>query len=59
MEQVVTTAVGAPLRKDPSGFRVVNVYEDRIAHEFVPFFVNLDEQKENNYMPSIAGKYEK
>lgn len=51
MEQVVTTAIGAPLRNDPSGFRVVNVFEDRISHEFVPFFANLAEQKGNNYMP--------
>lgn len=51
MEQVVTTAVGAPLRNDPSGFRVVNVLEDRITHKFVPFFVDLQEQKDNNYMP--------
>lgn len=51
MEQIVTTAVGAPLRNDPSGFRVVNVFEDRISHEFVPFFANLQEQKDNNYMP--------
>ncbi|KAG4071292.1 hypothetical protein HA402_003996 [Bradysia odoriphaga] len=51
MEQVVTTAVGAPLRKDPSGHRVVSVFEDRISHEFVPFFANLDEQEDNNFMP--------
>lgn len=51
MEQIVTTAVGAPLRKDPSGHRVVNVFEDRISHEFVPFFANLDEQEDNNFMP--------
>lgn len=51
MEQVVTTAVGAPLHNDPSGFRVVNVHEDRISHEFVPFFENLEDQKGNNYMP--------
>ncbi len=51
MEEVVTTAIGAPLRNDSSGFRVVNVFEDRISHKFVPFFASLQEQKGNNYMP--------
>lgn len=51
MEQIVTTAVGAPLRDNPSGYRIVNVSENRITHKFVPFFANLAEQKDNNYMP--------
>jgi hypothetical protein len=32
--------VGLPLGDDPSGFRVVEVHEDRIEHRFVP----LDDQ---------------
>jgi len=35
MEMVQTTAVGCPLGDDPSGFRVVRVYEDRLKHETV------------------------
>ncbi|KAJ6635648.1 Serine/threonine-protein phosphatase CPPED1 [Pseudolycoriella hygida] len=51
MEQVVTTAIGAPLHNDPSGFRIVNVFDDRLSHEFVPFFASLSQQKDNNFMP--------
>jgi len=35
LEIVQTTAVGCPLGDDPSGFRVVKVYEDRLEHEAV------------------------
>lgn len=35
IEMVQTTAVGCPLGDDPSGFRVVRVYEDRLEHETV------------------------
>jgi 3',5'-cyclic AMP phosphodiesterase CpdA len=34
MEMVTTSAVGMPLGKDPSGFRIVRVYEDRIEHDY-------------------------
>jgi len=37
LELVVTSALGCPLGNDPSGFRVVNVSEERISHEYVPF----------------------
>jgi 3',5'-cyclic AMP phosphodiesterase CpdA len=40
VELVTTSAVGLPLGDDPSGFRVVEVHEDRIEHRFVP----LDDQ---------------
>jgi hypothetical protein len=36
LQMVQTTAVGCPLGDDPSGFRLVRVYEDRIEHEPVP-----------------------
>jgi len=35
MEMVTTSAVGMPLGDDPPGFRVVHVYRDRIAHEYI------------------------
>ena len=31
---VTSAAVGYPLGDDPSGFRTVRVYEDRIEHEY-------------------------
>lgn len=34
MEMVTTGPVGKPLGKDPSGFRIVKVYEDRIEHAY-------------------------
>ena len=34
MEMVTTGPVGRPLGKDPSGFRVVQVFEDRIQHQY-------------------------
>jgi len=37
LELIVTSAVGCPLGKDPSGFRIVNVAEDRITHKYIPF----------------------
>lgn len=36
VDQVVTTAVGAALGTDPSGLRVVCVYQDRIEHKYYP-----------------------
>jgi 3',5'-cyclic AMP phosphodiesterase CpdA len=35
VEMVTTGGVGKPLGKDPSGFRIVKVYEDRLEHEYV------------------------
>lgn len=34
LELVVTSAIGAQLGSDKSGFRVVKVYEDKIWHEY-------------------------
>lgn len=34
MEVVTSGPVGKPIGKDPSGFRIVKVYEDRIEHEY-------------------------
>ncbi|MHC4446059.1 MAG: metallophosphoesterase [Planctomycetota bacterium] len=34
MELVATSAIGKPHGKDPSGFRIVKVYQDRIEHRF-------------------------
>lgn len=34
MEMITTSAVGKPLGKDPSGFRIVKVFEDRIEHRY-------------------------
>lgn len=47
MEMVTTSAVGMPLGKDPSGFRIVKVYEARLEHQYygmdeVPERVKLD-----------------
>jgi 3',5'-cyclic AMP phosphodiesterase CpdA len=46
MEMVTTSAVGKPLRKDPSGLRIVKVFADRIEHRYyglddVPEWVEL------------------
>lgn len=46
MEMVTTSALGMPLGDDPSGFRIVEVYADRIAHRYygleeVPAVVTL------------------
>ena len=35
IELITTGPVGKPLRSDPSGFRIVKVYRDRIEHEYV------------------------
>jgi hypothetical protein len=37
LELIVTSAIGASLGKDPSGFRIVNVMEDKISHKYIPF----------------------
>ena len=34
LQVIATSAVGKPLGKDPSGFRVVKVYADRIEHAY-------------------------
>jgi len=34
LEMITTSAVGMPLGNDPSGFRIVKVYEDRIEHTY-------------------------
>ena len=34
LEMITTSAVGKPLGNDPSGFRIVQVYEDRIEHAY-------------------------
>ncbi|MGV3721729.1 MAG: metallophosphoesterase [Actinomycetota bacterium] len=34
MEMITTSAVGMPLGKDPSGFRIVKVYETRLEHQY-------------------------
>jgi serine/threonine-protein phosphatase CPPED1 len=34
LEMITTSAVGQPLGNDPSGFRIVKVYEDRIEHAY-------------------------
>lgn len=49
MEMITTSAVGKPLGKDPSGFRIVEVYRQRIAHRYyglddVPEQVRLEER---------------
>ena len=46
MEMITTGPVGRPLGKDPSGFRIVTVYETNIQHQYygmddVPEKVNL------------------
>lgn len=35
LELVVTSAVGAPLGDDPSGYRIVNVDENALQHHYV------------------------
>ncbi len=42
IELVTTGAIGMPMGDDPSGFRVVEVFEDRIAHRYL----SLDEALE-------------
>ena len=37
MEMVASGSVGYPLGEDPSGYRVVRVYEDRIEHDYYAF----------------------
>ncbi len=37
MEMVASGSVGYPLGEDPSGYRVVRVYGDRIAHDYYGF----------------------
>lgn len=34
MPVITTSAIGRPLGKDPSGFRIVTVYEDHIIHRY-------------------------
>jgi 3',5'-cyclic AMP phosphodiesterase CpdA len=34
LEMITTSAVGQPLGSDPSGFRIVKVFEDRIEHAY-------------------------
>jgi serine/threonine-protein phosphatase CPPED1 len=34
VQLVTTSALGMPLGKAPSGFRIINVYHDRIEHQF-------------------------
>ncbi|HEU4752068.1 MAG TPA: metallophosphoesterase, partial [Armatimonadota bacterium] len=36
LEMVTNGPVGKPLGKDPSGLRIVKVYEDRIEHDYYP-----------------------
>ena len=35
-EIVATGPLGKPLRKDPSGVRIVEVYKDRLVHRYYP-----------------------
>ena len=34
LEMITTSAIGQPLGNDPSGFRIVQVFEDRIEHAY-------------------------
>lgn len=34
LEMITTGPIGKPLRKDPSGLRIVEVYEDRLRHAY-------------------------
>lgn len=48
MEEVITSAIGAQLGNDKSGFRIVNVGSERISHKYysfedVPLKVSLSE----------------
>ncbi|MEE3367988.1 MAG: metallophosphoesterase [Planctomycetota bacterium] len=36
VEMITSGPVGRPLGKDPSGFRVVKVYQDRLEHKYYP-----------------------
>ena len=47
MEVIVTSAIGAQLREDKSGLRIVKVLENEINHQYyeldnIPQLVNLD-----------------
>ncbi len=42
MQMVATGAVGYPLGDDPSGYRVVEVFDDRIEHEYHALSSGLD-----------------
>jgi len=51
MEMVTTSAVGRPLGNDPSGFRIVRVWEHNIKHQYygldhMPAIISLDPEKE-------------
>jgi len=39
LQMVTTGPVGYPLWYDPSGFRIVRVFENRLEHEYVPIDV--------------------
>ena len=46
MLMVISGPVGFPLADDPSGLRIVKVYDDRVEHEYfgmddVPMYVDL------------------
>ncbi len=48
LEMITTSAVGRPLGDDPSGFRIVKVWPDRIEHEYyglddVPDAITFDD----------------
>lgn len=36
LEMVTTCALGAPLGEDPSGLRVVKMYENNVIHTYYP-----------------------
>ncbi len=44
VEQVVTGAIGAPLFNDPSGYRVVNVGDNGIKHEYIRIRETVDQE---------------
>ncbi|CAL8134212.1 unnamed protein product [Orchesella dallaii] len=53
LELVVTSAIGAPLGDNPSGYRIVNVGEDEISHNYVTIrdstdFSNSNEDTSNS-----------
>jgi hypothetical protein len=35
-EMITSGPVGYPLGSDPSGFRMVDVFADRVTHEYIP-----------------------
>ena len=56
MEMITTSAVGKPLGLDPSGFRIVKVYADKIEHEYysldgVPESIDLEQQVNSTQRP--------